>query len=317
MRRIAQWDVVVAGGANMDYLIRGGRLPSPGETVHGDTFDEAPGGKGANQAVAAARLGARVAFIGRVGKDGRGDLVLERLRESNVNTEHVGRDPGAATGVALIMVDRRGEKQIFAAPGANARVGEDQLRAAAPVIQGARVLLVQLELPVEIVAEAARLARASGATVVLDAAPPRQLPGSFVAGLDVVRANAGEARALTGVEVRDYASAREAASVLRSRGAGTAIVSAGEEGDLILSREGEERLPRFEVATLDTTGAGDAFAAAIAVALANGWSWKEAARWASAAAALKTTRLGAQAGLPRREEVLRFLAERGVPLRSP
>jgi ribokinase len=311
--RVTEWDVVVAGGANMDYLVRGDRLPGPGETVQGDAFDEAPGGKGANQAIAAARLGARVAFIGRVGRDTRGDLLARRLREEGVDTEHLGRDPESGTGVALIMVDRHGEKQIFAAPGANARVAEDHLRAAAPLIRRGRVLLLQLELPLEVVEGVARLAKASGAMVVLDAAPPRPLADSLLAGLDVVRANAGEARALTGVDVRDSASARRAASVLRNRGAKTAIVSAGENGDLILSPDGEQRLPRFDVATVDSTGAGDAFAAAIAVALAEGRRWSEAGPWASAAAALKTTKLGAQAGLPRREEVLSFLAQRGRP----
>jgi ribokinase len=311
---VADWDLVVAGGANMDYLVRGERLPGPAETVPGDTFDEAPGGKGANQAVAAVRLGARVAFVGRVGRDARGDVLADRLRSEGVNTAHLGRDRDAGTGVALIMVDRRGEKQIFAAPGANGRVGADDVRAAAPVIGRSRVLLLQLELPLEAVEEAARLAKASGAAVMLDAAPPVPLADWFVAGLDVVRANAREARVITGIDVRDSGSARQAASILRSRGAKTAIVSAGEEGDLLLSPEGEELLARFDVATVDSTGAGDAFAAAIAVALSEGWRWSDAGRWASAAAALKTTRLGAQAGLPRREEVLRFLAERGVSL---
>jgi ribokinase len=145
--RTFDWDVVVLGGANMDYLVRGERLPRPGETTQGDALDEAPGGKGANQAVAAARLGARVAFVGRVGADPRGELSIQALAREGIDTSRVRRDPGALTGVALILVDRQGEKLIGVAPGANARVGEEDLRAAAPLIESARVLLSSSSCP--------------------------------------------------------------------------------------------------------------------------------------------------------------------------
>ena len=306
------WDVVVLGGANYDYLVRGDKLPAPGETLHGEAFDEAPGGKGANQAVGAARLGARVAFCGSVGADERGRLVEERLRAEGVDVRGLRRDPNAPTGVALVMVDRRGQKQIAVAPGANARVSEADLRAAAGVIQRGRVLLLQLELPLAIAEEAAAMAKADGRAVVLDAGPPRKLSDRFLTRVDVLRANAGEAQALTGIEVRNFAGARRAAQALLDRGVRTAVVGAGDDGDVLLSSEGELLLPRFAVNAVDATGAGDAFAAALAVGLSQGLPWSEAGPFASASAALKTTQLGAQAGLPRRQDVVEFLRLRSA-----
>jgi ribokinase len=301
------WDIVVLGGANTDFLVRGPRLPGPGETLQGELFDEAPGGKGANQAVAAARLGSRVGFVGRIGDDARGAVLLKRLVVEGIGTRYLRRDASAGTGVALVMVDERGEKQIFAVPQANARVGRDDLKAAAPAIRGARVLLVQLEVPIEVVEEAVVLAREAQVKVVLDPAPARPLPERLLRHVDVIRPNAQEAQILTGIQVRDFTSARAAADAFLAQGAGAAIVAAGDEGDLLLSSEGEQRLPHHRVPSVDATGAGDAFAAAIAVALAEGASLLDAARFGSAAAALKTTKVGAQAGLPTREEVLTFL----------
>jgi ribokinase len=306
------WDVVVVGGCNTDYLVRGARLPAAGETAQGDVFDEAPGGKGANQAIAAARLGCRVALIGRVGDDAQGTRFFERLREETVDTRRLRRDPEAGTGVALVMVDQNGEKQILAAPRANARVSPADVRDAASLIESASVLLLQLETSVEVVQEAVGIARRAGVQVVLDPAPPRELPDSLLAQLDVIRPNAGEATALTGVDVRDFESARAAALVLRRRGVKTAVVGAADDGDLLLSPEEEIRLPRFPVKAVDATGAGDAFAAAIAAARARGLGWRDTGLLAAAAAALKTTKLGAQAGLPSLGAVLSFLRERGV-----
>jgi ribokinase len=303
---------VVLGGANTDYLVRGSRLPKPGETLQGDTSDEAPGGKGANQAVAVARLGGRVAFVGRVGNDDRGALFIQHLAKQGVDTRHLRRDPDAQTGVALVMVDGSGEKQILAVPHANGRVSGEDLRRAAAAIRTCRVLLLQLEIPMEVVEEAVGVAKAAGVRVVLDPAPAHVLADALVAQLDVIRPNAREATTLTGVEVHDFASAREAADLLVKRGATAAIVGAGSQGDLLLSPEGEERLPRFPVSSVDATGAGDAFAAAIATGLARAVPWKDLGHLASAAAALKTTKLGAQAGLPRLEEIIAFLDEQGL-----
>jgi ribokinase len=300
-------DVVVVGGANVDFLVKGAALPSPGGTSVGDELQEAPGGKGANQAIAAARLGSRVAFVGRVGADARGEQVLARLAEEGVDGARVVSDPSAPTGVALIMVDRVGEKAIMTAPGANLRLSPDDVAAAADRIGAARVTLLQLEATVETALAAARLARAAGARVILDAAPPREVPDELVALLDVLRGNAGELEAVTGVRVGDLDTARRAAHVALERGAGAVCVSAP-GGDLAVWRGGEQWLPHFAVDVVDATGAGDAFAGALAVALAEGRALVDATRFAAAAAALKTTVLGAQAGLPRRAAVDHFLA---------
>jgi len=302
-------DVVVIGGVNTDYVIRGERLPHRGETLQGEVFQEGPGGKGANQAVAIARLGCRVELIARLGEDGRGEAIRRQLAAEGVDVTRIQRDRHAATGVALIMVDRSGEKQILTAPGANQRLTEADIHNVKERVQSARVLLTQLEVPVPAVTLGLRLARAVGAKTVLDPAPAVPLSPDILQLVDVIRPNASEAETLTGVPVRDRSSAAAAARILLDRGVGAAIVQAGKAGDLLLT-PGEERfLPRFSVESVDATGAGDAFAAALATGLAEGRPLTEAAELGSAAAALATTKLGAQAGLPHRAELLHFLEE--------
>jgi ribokinase len=299
--------VVVVGGINSDYLVRGPRLPGPGETLDGESFHEGPGGKGANQAVAAARLGAESLFVGRVGKDARGEALVEALRRARVDATHLRFDAASASGAALIQVDGRGEKQIFVAPGANARVGVDDVVAALDAFRGANVVLAQLEIPLDAVIAAARAARDAGARFVLDPAPARPLPDELLAMTEVIRPNAGEARTLTGIEVNDRAAARAAADVLIRRGARVACVQAGDAGDLLVAGSDEFFLPRLPVHSVDATGAGDAFAAALSVAMGLDWDWRRAGAFANAAAALATTRVGAQEGLPTRSEVERLL----------
>ena len=301
-------DVAVVGKANIDYLVRGPRLPVPGQSVNGDAFQEAPGGKGANQAVGAARLGARVALVARVGRDARGDAVLAALHDEGVDTRQVTRDPSEATGVALCQVGASGEKQILSAAGANARLTAACVREAAEVLRSARVVLCQLGVPFEAVAEALRIGREAGALVVLDPGPPAPLPDSVIACLDVIRPNTSEAQILTGIRVCDRDSARAAARDLLRRGARAAAVQAGEHGDVLMWKDREVWLPRFTVVRVDATGAGDAFASALAVCLAEGKELEEAGHFASACAALATTVLGAQASLPRRAAVLALLA---------
>jgi ribokinase len=305
------FDVVVIGGANWDYLVRGPSLPKAGTTVEGEEFQEAPGGKGANQAVAAARLGARVAFVGRVGADERGKALVARLKAEGVDVREVSTDPTAATGVALVMVDADGEKQIMTAPGANRRLTENDIAGAGQLIASAPIVLLQLELPLAAVAAAIRSARAAGARVVLDPAPARELPDELLRDVHVIRPNAAEAEVLTDIEVTDQASATKAAEKLVHRGVGAAIVGAP-GGNLLVASGQTLWLPHLPVKAVDATGAGDAFAAAIAVCIARGEDLPNAARFATAASAAKTTKLGAQAGLPRPEEVRRLLAGRGA-----
>jgi len=301
-------DVLVVGGANTDYLVRGQRLPRPGETVEGERFLESAGGKGANQAVAAARLGANVAFVGRVGNDARGRALVETLRAEGVDTSLVVFDHETATGVALVSVDAHGEKQIMTAPGANARLSADDVHAATVQIANASVVLVQLEVPIDAVEAAIHLGRAAGAKVVLDPAPARLLAEEMLVDVHVIRPNAAEAEALTAVDIDCRASACTAAKNLIRRGVGAAIIAAP-GGDLVVSGDDEMWLPHRKVDVVDTTGAGDAFAAALATCLALGEDLFVAARFANAAAALATTRVGAQAGLPRRHEVLELLVD--------
>jgi ribokinase len=302
-----RFDVLVIGGANYDYLVTGPRLPRPGETVVGTMLSEAPGGKGANQAIGAARLGARTAFVGRVGDDERGRRILAKLGDDRVDARYCVIDREAPTGVALIAVDDRGEKLIVTAPGANLRLTPPDLDRVASLFR-ARVVLLQLECGFATALAAARYARAAGALVVLDAAPPISGVEQLLATVDVVRANASEAAMITGIAVTQ-ATAREAALALRRPGGGAAFL-ATHGGDLLVFGDGQEVwFPHQHVPVIDATGAGDAFAAGIAVGLAENRSLTDAGWLGCAASALATTRVGAQAGLPDRNAVDRLLAE--------
>jgi ribokinase len=306
--------VVVVGGANTDYLVKGGQLPAPGETVQGELFLEAAGGKGANQAVAVARWGARVGLVCRLGADARGDALRTALDVEGVDVRHVYLDTEHATGVALICVDHTGEKQIITAPGANLQLTESDVDAAKATIVQAKVVVAQLEVPRGAVELALRLAKAAGAKTVLDPAPAVPLPEELLRLVDVIRPNSSEAEVLTNVKVQDPESAARAARVLLARGVGAALVQAGAAGDLLVTDEGEWLFSRFPVESVDATGAGDAFVAAVAVALAEGRALPHAAELGSAAAALATTQLGAWAGLPRRAQVSNLLDAHRRPI---
>lgn len=311
MKPALRLDILVVGGINSDYLIQGSTLPKPGETIDGQQFFEGPGGKGANQAVGAARLGSRVAFVGCIGRDERGDDLLRGLKNEGVDSRFVIRDSKAATGAALIMVDHRAEKQIMTAPGANHALRVQHIRKVFDRIS-ARVVLLQFEAPLSVVTAAAQLGRKAGAQIILDPAPPVAAPNKKILALvDVIRPNSSEAEALTGICVSDRASARKAAHALLARGVRAVAIQAGEEGNLLVWQGGEELLPKIPVKSIDATGAGDAFAAAFALGLAEGRSLIDAGRMANAAAALATTKIGAQTALPRRHELDRLLSRIG------
>lgn len=300
------FDVVVLGGASIDHAVRGPALPSPGTSVEGESFHQGPGGKGANAAVAAARLGARVALVARLGADAEGDAILARLRSEGVDVQAVSRDEGEPTGATVVHVDHEGGKQTMARGGANRRATPAEVRRAlASLSEDGRpsLLLVQLELPLAAVEEAIRSASGRGWPVVLDPAPARELPESLFDGLEAVTPNRAEAKAATGMEIEDEASAHRAAHRLLEMGARIAAVDAGSAGKAVAWRGGSVQLPRLPVEVVDTTGAGDAFAAALAVRLAEGAPPGEAARFAHAASALATTALGAQSSLPSQRQV--------------
>ena len=295
--------IAVVGSLNMDLVARSPRIPQPGETIIGGDFRTVPGGKGANQAVAAARLGARVSMVGRVGRDTFAGPLLDNLAAAGIDHSFVTQDPQAATGVALIVVDDAGQNSIVVASGANMRLSPADVDGAETAIAGADVLLLQLESPLETVTRAAEVARAHGVIVILNPAPARSLPGSLLSLVDVLIPNESETALLTGLPVGDQAEAEAASTALRGLGVGTVILTLGERGALLAREEGAEHLPAFDVTPVDTTAAGDAFVGGFAVALAEGRSLAEAVRWGNAAGGLATTKLGAQSSLPTRQEL--------------
>jgi len=293
----------------MDLVARAPRIPRPGETIIGRDFHTLPGGKGANQAVAAARLGARVAMVGRVGRDAFAKPLLDNLAAAGVDHTFVIEDPGAATGVALIEVDDGGQNSIVVASGANMRLTPADVDAAEAAIAAADVLLLQLETPLETVIHAARAARAHGVRVLLNPAPARPLPPALLSLVDVLVPNESETALLTGMPVGNQAQVEAAAQALRGLGVGAVILTLGERGALLAQAEKTEHFPAFAVTAVDTTAAGDAFMGGLAVALAEGQSLAEGVRWGNAAGALAATQLGAQPSLPTRQAVEKLLSE--------
>ncbi len=299
--------IAIVGSLNMDLVVRAPHMPIPGETVIGSDFRTIPGGKGANQAVAAARLGAEVTMIGRVGDDDFGRAQLRNLGELGIDATHVIVDPEAATGIALITLDASGQNSIVLAPGANMRLTKEDINAARGAIVQSDVLVLQLENPLEVVAYAIDIAYAAGVKVFLNPAPAQPVPKEALAKLDYLIPNESETALLTGIEVADLDGAKEAAERLREQGVGTAILTLGARGAFLASAEESVHVPGYKVEVVDTTAAGDAFVGGLAVALAQGQNLVEAVRYANAAGALAVTRLGAQPSLPTRQEVEEFM----------
>lgn len=305
-------DVVVVGSLNLDLVVRAPRLPAPGETVPGGVFATFRGGKGANQAVAAARMGAAVIMIGRVGDDAFGATLRDGLTAEGIDARGVRLTPGAASGVALITVDDAGQNTIVIAPGANGALTAADVEESRPLIAGAKLLLLQLEVSMESVQTAARLAREHGLAVLLDPAPAAPLPDGLLALTDALLPNEVEAAALTGIAITDLAAARAAAAALRRRGARRVLVKLGHRGVWADLGDRAFHVPGIAVRAVDTTAAGDAFAGALAAALVAGGTWEDAVGRANAAAALSTTRAGAQASMPSRSDVESFLSTSGI-----
>jgi ribokinase len=293
--------IAVVGSLNMDLVVRTARFARPGETLSGQHFVTVPGGKGANQAVSAQRVGGHVTMIGCVGEDGFGQVLRQVLADEGIDVGHVGVAAGTATGVALITVDEHGENTIIVVAGANGAITAGDVEAAAPAIAAADVLLLQLEVPLPTVEAAARAARAGGTTVILNAAPAGALDDRLLALVDYLVVNETEVLAVAGVE---HATPEDAARLVLTRGGGAVVVTLGAAGALLVPRRGEPvAMEAFRVAVVDTTAAGDAFVGAFAVALAEGAPADEALRRASAAGALAVTRPGAQPSLPTRDDV--------------
>jgi ribokinase len=294
-------EIVVVGSLNADLVTRLERFPAPGETVTAKGFAIHPGGKGANQAYAAARLGGRVAMLGCIGRDAYGERLMESLRSAGVDVSLVHRDAEAPTGLALITLDGSGENQIAVVPGANARLTPELVQASEARIADAAVVLLQLEVPLDVVMAAARIARDGGAAVILDPAPAQSLPEALLKCVDYLTPNQSELQTLTGRAVGEQAE--HAARSLADGGPMRVIVKMGDVGALLVEANGQAFWPALRVEAVDATGAGDAFNAALAVALAEGRPLPEAGRLAMAAGALCVTRAGAQPSMPTRQEV--------------
>lgn len=292
----------------MDLIAVTPRLPHPGETLVGERFYTAPGGKGANQAVAAARLGAEARLVGRIGMDSFGAEQLRSLQANGVDTTGVAQDPVNPSGVAIILLDSWRQNYIVASYGANLACDGDQLEAAKEALEGADALLLQLETPLDVSLAAARYARSRGVAVVWDPAPARELGPEVYRSTDIVTPNQVEAAALTGIDVVDLPTAQEAAQALRDKGAATGVVKLGERGVSYSSAIDSGHVDAYEVDAVDTVAAGDAFCAALAVGLAEGRGLRDSIRFGAASGALAVTRAGAQEAMPHRDEVDRVLA---------
>jgi ribokinase len=291
--------VIVVGSVNMDMVAHAGRLPGPGETLVGDTFVMAPGGKGANQAVAAARLGASVAMISRVGTRQHGAALLQALADEGIACDGIARDVESLPGIAVIMVaSEGGENSIVYVPGSNADLTPDDVLASKDALQTAAVVVAQLEVPIPAIAEAFALARATGATTVLNAAPALKLPEALLALTDWLVLNETEAAQLSGI-----ADAKAAAQDLQQRGPKTVLVTLGADGVLLCRAGSIEQLPAVAVKAVDTVGAGDTFVGGLAAGLAEGRDAATAVRLGQAAAAIAVGRAGVQTAMPYRHEL--------------
>jgi ribokinase len=301
--------VWVFGSLNMDLVGRVARLPLPGETILGETFETIPGGKGANQAVAAARLGAVTSMVGRVGQDSFGQLLLQAMAAAGVRVDTVTLDATHHSGVALIAVAHSGENQIIVVPGANGAVDEADVNRFSQRLPEAQTLLLQFEIPFDAVQAAARVAHQAGVRVIVDPAPARpNLPEEFYYVIDILTPNQTEAAQLVGFEVDNVETAFRAAKRLQQRGAPIVIVKLGQAGVVVVAPDESFACPAFPVDVVDTVAAGDAFNGGLAVALDEGQSLKQAVTWASAVAAIAVTRPGAQPSMPHRHEVEAFLS---------
>lgn len=299
--------IIVVGSLNADLVVRVPRFPVPGETISGDGFTVAPGGKGANQACAAGRLGGSVGMVGQVGADAQGAMLRESLERASVDVSLVASDEAAPTGVALITVDARGENEIVLAAGANGTFTPDRLTRAMPAIRRAQVVLLQLEIPMETVLRVATDARAGGAIVILDPAPAVPVPDQLLAMADYVTPNEHELARLAGAPDEDARPSTDRidhlARLLLARGGRRVLTKLGDRGSRLVTEGQVTAWPAIPVTPIDTTAAGDAFNGALAVALAEGRTLDAAVRFATAAAAISVTRRGAQPSLPSRADV--------------
>ncbi|HVV71220.1 MAG TPA: ribokinase [Verrucomicrobiae bacterium] len=299
--------ILVVGSSNTDMIIKLARIPRPGETVLGGEFLTAAGGKGANQAVSAARAGGSVTFIARLGKDVFGDNAIERFIDDGIDVDPITRDPEEPSGAALIFVARDGENSIAVAPGANGRLSPAHLKKAKAAFANVDTLLMQLEVPLETVLEAAKIASRAKVRIILNPAPARPLPAQLLKMVSILTPNETEAEALTGIRVKGPSSISRAADHLLRRGVQGVVLTLGARGAFVAAGKLRQFVPGAKVKAVDCTAAGDVFYGALCVALSEGRPLLEAVRFANAAAAISVTRMGAQPSAPHRKEIERFM----------
>ncbi|MCC5635205.1 ribokinase [Nostoc sp. CHAB 5844] len=305
--------IIVFGSINIDLVVTAPRLPVAGETLLGNNFFQVPGGKGANQAVALARLEIPTQMVGRVGTDSFASELLYNLANSGVDSSNVSIDETVSSGVAIIAVDDRSENQIIVIPGANGRVNQEDVEQLSDLLPNSTALLLQFEIPMAAVVAAAKAAHQAGVKVILDPAPAQSnVPDELYALVDIITPNEVEAGQLVGISVNNAESAKEAAAVLLQRGVKCAIVKLGAKGVVCATAEETFFVPAFAVQAVDTVAAGDAFNGGLAAALYNGMSLHQAVVWGAAAGALAATKAGAQTSLPDKFTFDAFLKERGV-----
>ncbi len=300
--------IIVIGSLNMDLVVQTPKIPEPGETVIGThDLQMIPGGKGANQAYCSARLGAEVTLFGRVGNDTFGEQLVNNLKKVGIDTRYIKRDDDASTGIAMIAVEESGQNSIVVSPGANGQVGLSDILQAEPVILSADLILLQLEIPLPAVIEAAKIAKKYGVKVVLNPAPAQKLPDELLSLVDILIPNEIEATILTGCDVGTDYGIKQAAAKLHQSGIKTIIMTRGNRGASLIAENGIEHFPAFPAKAVDTTGAGDAFVGSFAVAFAEGKSITESIRFGNAAGALASTKPGAQPSMPSRDDLDKML----------
>lgn len=301
--------LTVLGSINADHVISVPYFAKPGETLSGENYRIAYGGKGANQAVAAARLGAKITFIGCIGSDDIGKTMKHAFEQDGIDTSHIATISQKMTGIAFIQVAQSAENSIVIAPGANAYLDEKIIHQNENQIAQSDCLLMQLETPIPAIEKAAKLAKKYGVQVVLNPAPAQPLPDSLLSQIDIITPNETEAEILTGVRVTDEQSAVKSAEIFHQKGISCVIITLGAKG-VFISRNGENRMIKgFSVQAVDTTAAGDTFNGGFVTALLEGQSFEEAIRFAQAAAAISVTRAGAQPSIPTKQETLDFLCK--------
>lgn len=296
-------NILVLGSTNTDMTIKSARLPVPGETIIGKGFMMTPGGKGANQAVAAARLGGKVTFITKTGNDLFGSQSVELFRDENINTDYIMSDPENPSGVALISVDSFGENCIIVEPGANGNLKPEDIYKAKSVIASADILLVQLEIPIDTVTEAIKIAASNGVKVILNPAPAQFLPDDLLRNVSIIIPNRSEAEIISGIKVTDWKSARKAADIIYSKGVETVIITLSANGALLKTSSATLEIYAPKVDAVDTTAAGDTFCGALAVALSEGEDIVDAVKFANTCASVTITKMGAQISIPYRAEI--------------